>query len=399
MQKHLEFLILNFKNFLALKNLGIFISKNFGIKKSSHLNAEKFLRFYVAISHGLLHFEALKVPSALPPKKRFSAAKLSATRLFGILGEEPASLSLSLAFLPRDMVFAAAIKKDLLKKALSSLPPKGIIAGVFPAWVAILAHLKKRPAPPKEGLFFVRTEEGYEGLWLEEGLPRGIIPHNPQAAERFLSLYKGTKEELSPAEGVLTTGACLVPEVFSPEEVPTFEDYPLLLRPRVSPKVFLLWLLPLLIWSGAIGLKHYDHKIEAQLSVTEKELSKVEKRYRLLEEGLKKAKAQEKLKTAIQAYLPGARPPLLKALLELTLAFPDGAWVRRFEFRAPDQIRLWGEAENSLVLLETLSKNPLFQEVKFLSTVSKNPITGRENFSIEIRLSLKGREKSPSGGA
>ena len=399
MQKNLNFLIINFKNFLALKNFGIFISKNLKIKTFSHLNAEKFLRFYVAISHGLLHFEALKVPSALPPKKRYSAARFSAARIFGLLGQEPKTLSLSLALLPQDTVLAAAIEKELLKKALSSLPPKGIIAGVFPAWVAILAHLKRRPTPPKEGLFFVRTEDGYEGLWLEEGLPRGIIPHHPQAAEKFLSLYRGPVEELSPAEEVLTTGACLVPEVFSPEEVPTFEGYPLLLRPRVSPKVFLLWLLPPLIWSGAIGLKHYDQKIRAQLSVTEKELSMVEKKYRLLEEKLKEAKAREKLKDAIQAYLPGARPPLLKVLLELTLAFPDGAWVRRFEFRAPDQIRLWGEAENSLALLETLSKDPLFKEVKFLSTVSKNPITGRENFSIQIKLSLKGKEKSPSGEA
>ena len=387
MQKNIKFLTTLIKNFLSFKDLGIYVDKNLEIKTYSSINGEKFLRFYVAISHAHLRFEIIKVPTTITGKKRLSASRLEAIRIFNLLGENPEKFLFSYFFCGEE-VWIAAVEKEKLIQITDSLS-RGLVCGVFPAWVSLWAHLKKRAVPPSQGLFYVKHENGYEGFWLENGLPKGILPYSPKAAEKFISLFKGPVEQLSGnPHQILAQGAALVPTVFSPQEVPTFEQYPLLLKPQISPKVFLFWLFPLLIWSGGLIVNEYYQQTETRLKIVEKELEVVQKKYRILEESLKKAKLQEELKKAIRPYLPGQRTPLLKVLLEFTLSFPQEAWVRRLEFRTPDQIRIWGEAKNALNLLEILSKNPLFKEVKFLSTVTKNPITGRENFSIQVTLSL-----------
>ncbi len=398
-QKNIQFLALQIKNLFITKNLGIFISKNFDFKNFKHFDvknrknkkSKKFIRFYVAISHGLLHFESIKIPSGLSHKKALSAARLEALRLLRLLYPEARSFCLSLFPTGRAEALVSAIDENIFRNILQNLSPYGLVAGFFPAWVALWAYLRKmRSSLPVEGLFYVKSGDGYEGFWLERGRPRGVIPFSPATAEKFFSLYRGPIEEIpgSP-EDILSKGAELVPEVFPPEEVPVFEGYPLLLKPRIPARLLLLWLVPLFFFGSSFFLERIESSLEKELYIVEKNLSAAKEELSRYETLQREIALREELKKDLAPYLPGGRPPLLKALLELTLSFPEEAWIRRFEFRAPDQLRIWGEASNALLVVEALNRNPLFREVKFLSTVTRNPSTGKEVFSIQITLNLK----------
>ena len=126
--------------------------------------------------------------------------------------------------------------------------------------------------------------------------------------------------------------------------------------------------------------------LQQKLTILEKELSQTKKKYEQLEKIKKNLEEEQKLAQALKDYLPEHRPPLLEALLELTQKLPKDSWIRKLSFSAPNVIRIWGESQNALKLLEALSSSPLFKEVKFTSTVTKNPRTGKETFSMELQL-------------
>jgi len=73
-------------------------------------------------------------------------------------------------------------------------------------------------------------------------------------------------------------------------------------------------------------------------------------------------------------------------LAELARLLPPDTWVRKLEFRAPNTLQLWGESANTLEVIKRLEASPLFKEVKVISSVTKNPRTGKENFAIRTIL-------------
>lgn len=76
--------------------------------------------------------------------------------------------------------------------------------------------------------------------------------------------------------------------------------------------------------------------------------------------------------------------PLLDILRELARLIPDSAWVRNFVL-AKDDIRLTGSAESASELIPLLEDSPLFQDVKFLSPITRGP-DGKEKFKIGLKL-------------
>ena len=77
---------------------------------------------------------------------------------------------------------------------------------------------------------------------------------------------------------------------------------------------------------------------------------------------------------------------LIEVIVRLSEIFPDHTWVRKLEYRAPDEIRLWAEGQNALEILKLLDKEPLFEEVKFQTSVTKNTRTGKEVFSLVAKV-------------
>ena len=342
-------------------------------------------RLYVAVSHAVLQFETLKLPARVDPRRFQAAARLEAERLHRILHPETRAGAFSLWPRGGGEVLAAALPAELVR-TLAQTPSPAILSGAFPAWTALWAVVRARGLA-EEGAVFVRAPWGFEGLWFREGRPAGVVPSGAGAGEVFLRHFAGERTELEgdPQE-VLLEGARLVPEVLRPEEVPCFEPFPLRLRPRVNARLLYLWLLPLVVWGASLRVEQLREEVSLRAREVRAALREVQAKYEEIEAARKRLEEEKKLAEAIKPFLPEERPPLLRALAILAEKLPETAWIRRLEFRAPDQLRIWGEGENALAILETLSAQPLFQEVRFLSTVTKNPRTGREAFSMLLKL-------------
>jgi len=80
-----------------------------------------------------------------------------------------------------------------------------------------------------------------------------------------------------------------------------------------------------------------------------------------------------------------ASPSRLTILNELTTRLPDDSWVSRLQLEN-DRLVIQGESRNTSTLIELLETSPLFNNVRFGSSVTRNPSTGMERFEIGMNL-------------
>lgn len=348
-------------------------------------------RAYIAISHQVLYFHTLKLPISLPLEKAFSAARIEASRLFSLFQDRSSpEIACALLRTSSQEVLMIFQEKAFLQEALRGLPEGLVPCGFFPAAIALLAWFYTQGGL-KDGLYFLRRSEAIEGFVWREGQLVKILPSSPKAAEAFIESFEGEVFE-TPSEAperLLAQGAQRVPDLPS-EWIVTFAEYPLRLRPQIPKKAVALWLLPLFLLSVGQGLDFFMQRLEVKEKTLRQEVETFKKQYNLWQNQKKKQEALRQLSQEVQKFVDN-RPPLLKALLELTRILPNGSWIRKWEFRAPQEIRIWGESEDSLEILKRLEESPIFSQAKFLSTVTKNPRTGKENFAIRANL-----ENSPS---
>jgi len=338
-------------------------------------------RLYVAVSHGTLYFQHLRLPAAVPPDKLPQALALEAGRLLNLMEGQAEEVSCAPLALGGGEYLVAFRERSFFEKLRPLVPRPLVLCGLFPAWVALLAWFWQR-GPLSDGLYFVRTGAGVEGFVWEGGQVRGLVPFSPRAAEALLKEHEGHLHE---AEGLeaLAQGAALVPSL-PPKWQVSFDRYPLRLRPQVSKKALLLWLLPVLLWGVGLGLEHRTRELQHRTQALTQRLKALRQEEEALKKQLEEQKLLEDLAREIQSYQQDSS--LLKALAELARVLPADTWVRKLEFRAPDVIQLWGESRNTLEVVKRLEESPLFREVKVLSSVTKNPRTGKENFAIRAHL-------------
>jgi hypothetical protein len=81
----------------------------------------------------------------------------------------------------------------------------------------------------------------------------------------------------------------------------------------------------------------------------------------------------------------GKAPKTVQLLKVLSGNINDGAWLDRFSFKG-DEISLRGEADSATSVSDELSRTELFSSIKFVSSIRKNPKTGKESFELLLRL-------------
>lgn len=358
--------------------------KNLDTFKS--LQGYKFLRFYVALSHSLLHFEVIRVPHNLSKSQKFSFAKLEALRIYHLINSAKNDLSFSFYELSDNEVLVSITTKNILNEIKNSFNKTCLISGIFPAWVPLFSFVKLKEDMPLNGLYYISHQDGYEGFWLKDGKLGGIIPSSCSAAKELIRYYKGFVKELSLSS--LFEGSCHIsPSLFS-GDVPCFEDFSFLFPPKISLKVLPLWFLPLAIYLFAQYVGFLNSELSVDLLRLEKKLHLLERDLAKIEKIKEEIELRKKMFEIVSSYLPDKRISLLSSLLEMTLSLPDGVWVRRFEYRFPNEIRIWGEADNALEVLEILSQSDLFYDVKLLTTVRKNIAKNKEVFAISLKIKI-----------
>jgi len=344
-------------------------------------------RLYLAISHRELYFQTVKLPSNIPRERLPSALNIEATRLLG-LWEGRETVRAAVAYLPLEggHYLLAFREADFFKRLSRNIPSNLVLCGTFPAWVALLAWLWiRKQGQLEDGIYMARFPHSVEGFRWKSGQIIGILPSSLSAAETLLKEYPDPHVVLEgeQARKALVEGASLVPSLPSQYQR-AFDLYPLRIRPRVPKKSLFLWLLPLFLGFLAFELQRWDQSLQRKEALLDQQLAALKKKQILLEEQLKKQKILEDLAQRIKSF--EKRPPLLEALAELARLLPPGSWIRKLEFRSPDIIQLWGESDNVLEIIKLLEESPVFKDVKVLSSVTKNPRTGKENFAIQAHL-------------
>ena len=102
---------------------------------------------------------------------------------------------------------------------------------------------------------------------------------------------------------------------------------------------------------------------------------------------IKKAKAkcnevEDRIEYLSGLYASGASA--LGVLKELSVRIPKTAWVRKFAF-SDNEVKIDGRAESSSELIPSLEGSPLFKDVVFLSTITRDK-KGKETFRIGLKL-------------
>ncbi len=146
------------------------------------------------------------------------------------------------------------------------------------------------------------------------------------------------------------------------------------------------WRLPLLLLLGlllAALMVVPVWKKRAQLIKLETELAVVKKQAAPLLKS--KDRAMKLQKSLSELARPSERMPTELEIIErLSALLPDTDWLIEMRF-TKGRIQLRGEAAHAVDVLERLQNAAEFTDARFLSPVSKNRRTGRENFNIEIR--------------
>ena len=139
----------------------------------------------------------------------------------------------------------------------------------------------------------------------------------------------------------------------------------------------------ILIWAGSevvhqrLYLKRLNSEID-QLGLAVTNYNKFQEKYRGLESRLNVLNA-----------IRGNQSMTLELLKELSVRIPETAWVNKFSFSGNDLV-IAGKAESASKLIPLLEASPLFSEVNFLSSITKNR-DGKERFRIGLKLDSQAR--------
>lgn len=77
-------------------------------------------------------------------------------------------------------------------------------------------------------------------------------------------------------------------------------------------------------------------------------------------------------------------PPVLDVFRELSLMIPKTAWVANFTF-SEGEVKIDGRSEASSELIPSLESSPLFSDVAFISSITRDQ-TGKEIFRIGLKV-------------
>lgn len=86
------------------------------------------------------------------------------------------------------------------------------------------------------------------------------------------------------------------------------------------------------------------------------------------------------------------RQDVVALIDQITRQLPDDAVLSRLEIAA-GTIKLSGQADNAVQLLQTLGANPTFRDVRAPSGIVRAPAGGKEGFTIEFRVAAEGKQQ------
>ncbi|MGA2588230.1 MAG: PilN domain-containing protein [Candidatus Aminicenantales bacterium] len=232
-----------------------------------------------------------------------------------------------------------------------------------PKWIAdSLTYFIKRLGPAgselKEILFVGRTPKA--GFFMPEGTAVTPIP----ADSDIEIVLKGSDFLLSPWVKSFEKRKITL---FTPDDVKA-------LKPGL-----LVVLAGLLIFFASLLFANIK-----KASVLKKDLAAIKDQSQGLEDKMSRIDSLRKNVAFLHDYIDRS-PSQLAVLSELQSCYPEGTFLQRYTFNK-DKIEFTGIGSRSSDILARLNASKYFADVKFKSAIEKDPGTGKEKFTIELRL-------------
>lgn len=89
-------------------------------------------------------------------------------------------------------------------------------------------------------------------------------------------------------------------------------------------------------------------------------------------------------------------PSALILLNELTRILPDNTWLTRLSVK-DEAVTFQGESTNASALIGLIEESVMFRDVRFSSSVTIDPRSQKERFSIASKLQIQSQEQSQGG--
>lgn len=205
---------------------------------------------------------------------------------------------------------------------------------------------------------------------------RADVP-KPELGNKKIQPELGIDRDIAPAFGLALKG------VWNPPLQINFLPAELRRKPGKAGYYVMIFLTVMLILSGLAWGGTYFMKqrmtmksLDAELSRLRSEVANID-RIRSDSEELKK-------RLDYLSATRGGHASALEMLRELTQTIPETAWVREFTF-SEKGLQLSGYADAASELIPILEDSPLFKDVVFLSTITKDK-DGKEYFRIGLKL-------------
>lgn len=185
-----------------------------------------------------------------------------------------------------------------------------------------------------------------------------------------------------------------VKDLLQQDRVDNFYD-PVCLKPIEIPRI--TWLLAPLIALYAVFAFyqiHSYHQFVAQEQSLQQQQIRLATEWKPIEQ-LQSRVAKFKQDRKTLSEFPGDAYPVLGMLTLLSQITPQDTWLNYLSFRR-GQLLLRGESKSAIKYLTILSKTGGFENVRFASPVTRNPITHMERFNIATQLDRVTLDKSLS---
>ncbi len=376
--------LLYIKDFWRPVDIGAFYDgKDIIYDERSSFFQNKTGRVYLSLSHSCLYFQTINFPVDLSDNQLESSIIFEILRSLDL--EDEKSLSFTILTRKNNHVLVSFQKKDFLENIVANIPNFWLVSGVFPSFLSILAWFYHKNKSISDGVYYIMLDDAVEGFVWQDGELSQVLPSNKDLANRIINEYSGDKFEIkSKNPAVFLANASRLVYRLPQALVRSFNDFPLRKRPDISPKLLILWFLPVLLLGTNFFLDQIKENYLHEESQLRGRLKKLQFDYESLISQKKKQENLSLLKKEILQFKK--QPDLLYSLLVITNSLSSDAWIRKFEFRYPNEIRIWGEGKDALAILKKLQSTDHFLEVKFLSTVSKNLRTQKEYFAISLKL-------------
>jgi general secretion pathway protein L len=128
-------------------------------------------------------------------------------------------------------------------------------------------------------------------------------------------------------------------------------------------------------------IKWAEHRLEQEIAATQPHAEQV------LE--LRTHLNSNMADTSKLIALKEASPVVINVLAELARVLPDGTWLNTLNLQQ-DVLRIRGHSTASSELISVLEESPAFHKVSFVSPVTQDPKTGKEQFEIRAHIAASG---------